>query len=176
MMKSITLSRAGVSESGAMVMSTWFEASTGTFVSWLTGTTSSLTPSRLAYSLARIQAGPENLSPLPLVFSGSQGNSPIAPTRSVPRCLIAFTRGEFSGGGPAGAPLAAGAVGAAAGAVVGAAAAGAVVGAAAGALVGAAAGALGAQALSTSASTMARTKQRCSILSLRTDLLLVCPI
>src|SRR5438876_287873 len=56
----------------------------GTLVSWLTGTISSLTPRRLAYSSASTQAGPENCAPLPVVFSGSQGNSPIA---AAPRVL-----------------------------------------------------------------------------------------
>ncbi len=38
MTKSTTLSRSGVSASGVTEMSTWFDASTGTLVSWLTGT------------------------------------------------------------------------------------------------------------------------------------------
>src|SRR5258706_16285247 len=63
----------------------------GTLVSWLTGTISSLTPRRLAYSSASTQAGPENCAPLPVVFSGSQGNSPIAAARSTPFFLIAST-------------------------------------------------------------------------------------
>ncbi len=39
-------------------------------------------------SSASIQAGPENCGPLPLVFSGSQGNSPIAAALRTPRFLI----------------------------------------------------------------------------------------
>src|SRR5258705_2446675 len=63
----------------------------GTLVSWLTGTISSLTPRRLAYSSASTQPGPENCGPLPVVFSGSQGNSPIAAARSTPFFLMAST-------------------------------------------------------------------------------------
>src|SRR5262245_29006249 len=71
----------------------------GTLVSWLTGTTSSLTPSRFAYSSASSQAGPENCGPLPLVFSGSHGNSPMAATFSTPRCLMASIFGLCPGAG-----------------------------------------------------------------------------
>ena len=62
-------------------------------VSWLTGTTTSSTPSLAAHSSASIEAGPEYCGPLPVVFSGSQGNSPIAATRRAPRSLIAATVG-----------------------------------------------------------------------------------
>src|SRR5215469_3582365 len=80
-------------------MSTWFEASTGTFVSWLTGTGSSLTSSRLAYSFASIHAGPLQASPDPLVFSTSHGALASTPTRKTPAFLIASMRGLVPGGG-----------------------------------------------------------------------------
>src|SRR5262252_6238437 len=60
---------------------------------------SSFTPSRLAYSLASSQAGPENGSPLPVVFSGSQGNSPIAAAFKTPRALILSMVGLWPGAG-----------------------------------------------------------------------------
>ncbi len=98
-MKSTTSWRLGVTASGAMVMSASPVARIGTLVSWLTATTSSGTPSRPANSSASIQAGPENCGPLPVVFSGSQGNSPIAATRKAPRSLIAATVGLAAGSG-----------------------------------------------------------------------------
>ncbi len=88
-MKSATSWRLGVTESGAMLMSASPVAKIGTLVSWLTATTSSGTPRRLANSSASTQAGPEYCGPLPVVFSGSQGNSPMAATRRAPRSLIA---------------------------------------------------------------------------------------
>ena len=81
-MKSTTSSRFGVTDSGAIEMSASPVARIGTLVSWLTGMISVLTPSRLAYSSAKTQAGPENCGPLPVVFSGSHGNSPMAAKRS----------------------------------------------------------------------------------------------
>src|SRR6478609_6224307 len=107
MMKSTTLSRSGVSASGVTEMSTWFDASTGTFVSWLTGTASSLTPSRFAYSLASSHAGPLHGSPVPLVFSTSHGAFASTPTRSTPDFLIASTRGLEPGAGTGTAAIAA---------------------------------------------------------------------
>ena len=76
-----------------MLMSASPVARIGTLVSWLTGTTTTGTPSLAANSSASIQAGPEYCGPLPVVFSGSQGNSPIAATRRAPRSLIAATVG-----------------------------------------------------------------------------------
>src|SRR5215470_155997 len=102
MMKSTTFNRSCVSASGVTEMSTWFEASTGTFVSWLTGTGSSLTSSRLAYSFASIHAGPLQASPDPLVFSTSHGALASTPTRRTPAFLIASMRGLAPGGGTAG--------------------------------------------------------------------------
>src|SRR5664279_1210385 len=99
MMKSTTLSRSGVSASGVTEMSTWFDASTGTFVSWLTGTTSSFTLSRLAYSFASSHAGPLQGSPAPVVFSTSHGALARTPTRNSPAFLIASTRGLAPGAG-----------------------------------------------------------------------------
>src|SRR6476646_4458321 len=99
MMKSTTLSRSGVSASGVTEMSTWFDASTGTFVSWLTGTACSLTPRRFAYSLARSHAGPLHASPVPVVFSTSHGAFASTPTRSTPAFLIASIRGLAPGAG-----------------------------------------------------------------------------
>src|SRR5438552_1486 len=87
-MKSTTFSRCGVTESGAIEMSASPVARIGTLVSWLTGTISSFTLRRFAYSFASTQAGPENFSPVPEVFSGSHGNSPIAAALSAPRALM----------------------------------------------------------------------------------------
>src|SRR5215467_13175624 len=103
MMKSTTFNRSCVSASGVTEMSTWFEASTGTFVSWLTGTGSSLTSSRLAYSFASIHAGPLQVSPDPLVFSTSHGALASTPTRKTPAFRIASMRGLVPGGGTPGA-------------------------------------------------------------------------
>src|SRR5215470_4429588 len=102
MMKSTTFNRSCVSASGVTEMSTWFEASTGTFVSWLTGTGSSLTSSRLAYSFASIHAGPLQVSPDPLVFSTSHGALASTPTRKMPAFLIASMRELAPGGGTPG--------------------------------------------------------------------------
>src|SRR5215472_18525384 len=101
MMKSTTLSRSAVYARGVTEMSTWFEARTGTFVSWLTGTGSSFTPNRFAYSCASSQAGPLQASPDPLVFSTSHGALASTPTRSTPAFLIASTRGLVPGAGTA---------------------------------------------------------------------------
>src|SRR3954452_5871469 len=109
-MKSTTFCRCGVTDRGAMEMSASPVARIGTLVSWLTGTMSSLTPRRLAYSFASTQAGPENCGPLPLVFSGSHGNSPIAAARSAPRFLIASMVGLLPGGGTSAGPAAAASV------------------------------------------------------------------
>ena len=98
-MKSTTSCRFGVTDSGAIEMSASPVARIGTLVSWLTGTISSLTPSRLAYSSASTQAGPENCGPLPVVFSGSHGNSPMAAKRSTPRSLISSMVGLLPGAG-----------------------------------------------------------------------------
>ena len=62
-----------VTESGAIDMSTCPFWTTGTFVSWLTGTSSSLTPSCLTYSWTSSQTGPSYCSPCPVVFSCSHG-------------------------------------------------------------------------------------------------------
>src|SRR5579862_7223556 len=91
-MKSTTLFRSAFSASGVTEMSTWFAASTGTLVSCETRTGSSLTPSRLAHSLERSQAGPDQCSPLPVVFSTSQGALARTATRNVPDFLIASMR------------------------------------------------------------------------------------
>src|SRR5262245_10881379 len=99
MMKSTTFRRSAVSASGVTEMSTWFDASTGTLVSWLTGTASSLTFSRFAYSFARIHAGPLHASPWPDVFSTSHGALARTPTRSTPAFLMASTRGLVPGAG-----------------------------------------------------------------------------
>ena len=100
MTKSTTLSRSGVSASGVTEMSTWFDASTGTFVSWLTGTASSFTPRRFAYSFASSHAGPLHASPdPPVVFSTSHGALASTPTRSTPAFLMASTRGLAPGAG-----------------------------------------------------------------------------
>src|SRR5579872_6856717 len=80
-------------------MSTWFAASTGTLVSCETRTGSSLTPSRLAHSLESSQAGPDQCSPLPEVFSTSHGALARTPTRSAPAFLMASMRALFPGGG-----------------------------------------------------------------------------
>src|SRR6267142_966974 len=93
MMTSTTLRRSAVSASGVIEISTWFEESTGTFVSWLTGIGSSLTLRRRAYSCASIQAGPLHASPWPDMFSISQGALASTPTRSAPAFRIASTRG-----------------------------------------------------------------------------------
>src|SRR5690349_24715224 len=82
-------------------MSTWLDASTGTLVSWLTGTATSLTPRRFAYSLARSHAGPLHASPCPLVFSTSHGAFASTPTRSTPAFLIESMRGLVPGAGTA---------------------------------------------------------------------------
>src|SRR4029434_10493262 len=93
MTKSTTFSRSGVSASGVTEMSTWFDASTGTLVSWLTGTASSFTLRRFAYSFANSHAGPLHVSPDPEVFSTSHGALASTPTRSTPAFLIASIRG-----------------------------------------------------------------------------------
>src|ERR1700692_1941008 len=80
-------------------MSTWFDASTGTLVSWLTGTASSFTFRRLAYSFASTHAGPLHVSPDPEVFSTSHGALASTPTRSTPAFLIASIRGLAPGAG-----------------------------------------------------------------------------
>src|SRR5215208_2793872 len=98
-MKSATFFLASVRDSGAIEMSACPVATIGTFVSWLTGTVSSLTPSRLAYSLARYHADPSNGSPEPEVFSFSQGNSPRTATRRVPLDLISSMRLLVPGAG-----------------------------------------------------------------------------
>src|SRR5438132_11205637 len=83
-------------------MSTWFEASTGTLVSWLTGTASSFTLRRFAYSLASSHAGPLHASPAPeVVFSTSHGALARTPTRRTPAFLIASMRGLAPGAGTA---------------------------------------------------------------------------
>src|SRR6266436_6638448 len=99
MMKSTTFNRSAVSASGVTEMSTWFDASTGTLVSWLTGTASSFTLKRLAYSLASSHAGPLHASPRPVVFSTSQGAFASTPTRSTPAFLMASIRGLAPGAG-----------------------------------------------------------------------------
>src|ERR1700680_13451 len=80
-------------------MSTWFDASTGTLVSWLTGTASSFTFRRLAYSLASSHAGPLHAAPCPVVFSTSQGAFASTPTRRTPAFLMASIRGLAPGAG-----------------------------------------------------------------------------
>src|SRR5437016_10295074 len=97
--KSTTFRRSAVSASGVTEISTWFDASTGTLVSWLTGTGSSLTFSRLAYSLASSHAGPLQASPDPVVFSTSHGALASTPTRRTPAFLIASIRGLVPGAG-----------------------------------------------------------------------------
>src|SRR3984885_8966459 len=92
-MKSVTLRRSGVTDSGEIVMSTWLEASTGTLVSCDTATGWSFTSNRRAYSLASVQPGPDHCSPLPLVFSTSHGGLASTPTRKTPAFWIAWTRG-----------------------------------------------------------------------------------
>ena len=82
-------------------MSTWLDASTGTLVSWLTGTASSLTFRRFAYSLASSHAGPLHASPWPVVFSTSHGALARTPTRSTPAFLTASTRGLVPAAGTA---------------------------------------------------------------------------
>src|SRR4029434_341474 len=99
MTKSTTFSRSGVSASGVTEMSTWFDASTGTLVSWLTGTASSFTLRRFAYSFANSHAGPLHVSPDPEVFSTSHGALASTPTRSTPAFLIASIRGLAPGAG-----------------------------------------------------------------------------
>ena len=101
MTKSTTFRRSGVSASGVTEMSTWFDASTGTLVSWLTGTASSFTLRRFAYSFASSHAGPLHASPEPDVFSTSHGALASTPTRSTPAFLIASTRGLVPGAGTA---------------------------------------------------------------------------
>ena len=64
-------------------MSTWFDARTGTFVSWLTGTATSFTPRRFAYSFARSHAGPLHASPCPEVFSTSHDPNELPPMHLV---------------------------------------------------------------------------------------------
>src|SRR5207237_9918547 len=98
-MKSTTFNRSDVSASGVTEMSTWFDASTGTLVSWLTGTASSFTFRRLAYSFANTHAGPLHASPDPEVFSTSHGALASTPTRSTPAFLIASIRGLAPGAG-----------------------------------------------------------------------------
>src|SRR6185369_16278356 len=73
----------------------------GTLVSWLTGTASSLTLRRFAYSLASSHAGPLHGSPWPVVFSTSHGALASTPTRSTPAFLIASMRGLAPGAGVA---------------------------------------------------------------------------
>src|SRR4029450_6495499 len=99
MAKSTTFTRSGVYASGVTEMSTWFDASTGTLVSWLTGTASSFTFRRLAYSFASSHAGPLHVSPDPDVFSTSHGALASTPTRSTPAFLIASIRALAPGGG-----------------------------------------------------------------------------
>src|SRR5882724_11832429 len=99
MTKSTTFSRSAVSASGVTEMSTWFDASTGTLVSWLTGTASSFTFKRLAYSLASSHAGPLHAGPCPVVFSTSQGAFASTPMRSTPAFLMASIRGLAPGAG-----------------------------------------------------------------------------
>jgi hypothetical protein len=97
--KSTTFSRSGVSASAVIDRSTWLLASTGTLVSWLTNTGCSFTPSNFAYSLLSIQAGPDQASPAPLVFSASHGRLASTPTRSTPAFLMASTRALAPGAG-----------------------------------------------------------------------------
>src|SRR5436190_8754666 len=80
-------------------MSTWWDASTGTLVSWLTGAASSFTFKRLAYALASSHAGPLHAGPCPLVFSTSHGAFASTPTRSTPAFLMASIRGLAPGAG-----------------------------------------------------------------------------
>src|SRR5258708_9750166 len=82
-----------------MVRSTWLAASTGTLVSCETRMGSSLAPSRLAYSWARVQAGPDHFSPVPLVFSTSHGAFASTATRKAPDFLMASIRGLLPGAG-----------------------------------------------------------------------------
>lgn len=56
----------------------------------------------LAYSLASSHAGPAHGSPLPVVFSSSQGGLDRTPTRSTPAFLTASTRGLAPGAGGCG--------------------------------------------------------------------------
>src|SRR5262249_62156546 len=48
---------------------------------------------------ASAHAGPQHGSPLPVVFSGSQGNSPIAAAFKAPRALILSMVGLWPGAG-----------------------------------------------------------------------------
>src|SRR5580704_5842851 len=80
-------------------MSTWLAASTGILVSCDTSTGSSFTPRRLAYSLESSQAGPDQCSPPPVVFSTSQGALASTATRTTPAFLIASMRGLLPGAG-----------------------------------------------------------------------------
>src|ERR1700694_915157 len=80
-------------------MATWFDASTGTLVSWLPGMASTFTFRRLAYSLASSHAGPLHAAPCPVVFSTSQGAFASTPTRSTPAFLMASIRGLAPGAG-----------------------------------------------------------------------------
>src|SRR6516225_10964628 len=98
-MKSTTLSRSGVSASGVTEMSTWLAASTGILVSCDTSTGSSFTPRRLAYSSESSQAGPDQCSPPPVVFSTSHGALASTATRSTPDFLMASMRALLPGAG-----------------------------------------------------------------------------
>src|SRR6516165_3590812 len=98
-MKSTTLSRSGVCANGVTEMSTWLAARTGTLVSCDTSTGSSFTPRRLAYSSDSSQAGPDQCSPPPVVFSTSQGALASTATRSTPAFLMASTRALLPGAG-----------------------------------------------------------------------------
>src|SRR5260370_22831 len=80
-------------------MSTWFDASTSTLVSWLTETASSFTIKGWAYWLESRHAGQRHASPRPVVFSTSQGAFASTPTRSTPAFLMASIRGLAPGAG-----------------------------------------------------------------------------
>src|SRR6185369_4134404 len=73
----------------------------GTLVSWLTGTASSLTLRRFAYSLASSHAGPLHASLPPVVFSTTHGALASTPTRSTPAFWMASMRGLAPGAGTA---------------------------------------------------------------------------
>src|SRR5271163_601202 len=96
---SATASRSGVSNGGAMEMSTAPLARIETLLSEVTGVASMLTPRRRAYSSASLQAGPWNGAASADGFLISHGNSLSTATRSVPRCRIASIRVLAPGGG-----------------------------------------------------------------------------
>src|ERR1700745_3312878 len=98
-MKSTTALRSAVSASGVIELSTLLAASHGPFVSWETKIGCNFTTRRSAYSLAKIQAGPDQCSPEPVVFSTSQGALASTPTRSAPALRMASTRGLSPGAG-----------------------------------------------------------------------------